>query len=145
MTTTSRVIDSQEDLAKLILLLGKRGKPFTVTLKDGKHKTDGQNNLRFRWYQEAAQQLGEYDESGYRAYCKAHFGVQKLVNKDPEFREKWQKATENATYEQKLMLMVEPFDFPVTRLMNTKEASQFLDDVYNHFTGLGVVLTEPDK
>jgi hypothetical protein len=39
--------------------------------------------------------------------------------------------------------MLEPFDFAVTRLMNTKQQAQYLNQIYVHFTGLGMRLTEP--
>jgi len=36
-------------------------------------------------------------------------------------------------------------DFPVTRLMKTKEKAEYLDRLYEHFTGQGVVLTKPGQ
>jgi hypothetical protein len=46
-------------------------------------------------------------------------------------------------YEQKLELMVEPFDFPVTSAMNIAQHGAFLDEVKRHFDGLGFQLTDP--
>jgi hypothetical protein len=39
---------------------------------------------------------------------------------------------------------MEPFDFPVTRLMKKRQKMEYLDQIYTHFTGLGMRLTSPD-
>ena len=44
----------------------------------------------------------------------------------------------------KIKLMMAPLDLPVTRLMNTKQSTQYLDDIYQHFTSEGVALTQPE-
>jgi hypothetical protein len=46
-------------------------------------------------------------------------------------------------YTQKLALMMEPLDFPITRLMTTKQATAYLDGVHRHFSEKGIVLTDP--
>ena len=40
--------------------------------------------------------------------------------------------------------MAVPIDLPVTRIMKTGQKKRYLDDVYDHFTGLGVRLTDPE-
>ncbi len=47
-------------------------------------------------------------------------------------------------YETKMALMVEPFDFPVTRIMTVDQERRFLDDVFRFYTEQGIVLTDPD-
>jgi len=44
-------------------------------------------------------------------------------------------------YGQKLELMVEPFDFPVTSAMTVKQHSEFLDKTAQHLRELGIHLT----
>ena len=39
--------------------------------------------------------------------------------------------------------MMEPFDFAVTRLMNKKQKTAYLDGVHRHFSEKGIVLTDP--
>jgi DNA replication and repair protein RecF len=42
--------------------------------------------------------------------------------------------------------MMEPLDFPITRLMDTSQKGRYLDEIYRHFTEQGVILTiPPDK
>jgi len=41
--------------------------------------------------------------------------------------------------------MMIPIDLPVTSAMTTKQKTKYLDEVYKHFTGLGIQLTEPRR
>ena len=55
------------------------------------------------------------------AYCKLHFGVPILRRDSLEYRQKYDRIIRPMSYEQKLELMVEPFDFPVTSAMNVAQ------------------------
>ena len=46
-------------------------------------------------------------------------------------------------YEQKLALMMEPLDFPILRLMTTKQATAYLDAIHRHFSQKAIALTDP--
>ena len=39
---------------------------------------------------------------------------------------------------------VKDMDLPVTRLMTTKQQTQFMDDVQRHWSGMGIRLTDPE-
>lgn len=39
--------------------------------------------------------------------------------------------------------MMEPMDFPVTRLMTKAQKTAYLDSVHRHFSEKGIVLTDP--
>lgn len=79
----------------------------------------------------------------YRAFCKLHFGVPILRNEHGEFRAKYDEKVKWRAYMDKLAFMAEPFDFPVTRLMTTRQHKKYLDAIYVHFTSLGFDLTDP--
>lgn len=81
----------------------------------------------------------------YRAFCKLHFGVPILRNENERFCQLYDKKVKWRSYADKLEFMAEPFDFPVTRLMTTRQHKQYLDAIYVHYTGLGYRLTEPNK
>jgi hypothetical protein len=117
--------------------------PYTVAIKDGKHRTNPQNRLQHMWMKEAADQLRDNDAEGYRAYCKLHFGVPILRNEDEDYRAKYDKLIRPLPYETKIEYMREP-GWPVTRVMTTKQKTEYLDAVHAHLSGLGVLLTEPD-
>lgn len=111
--------------------------------EQGDERTNPQNRLQQLWHSEAANQLRDESAEEKRAYCKLHFGVPILRN-DEAFRASYDRVIKPMDYQTKLALMAEPFDFPVTRLMTVKQKKQFLDAVFDHYTGLGVSLSHPD-
>lgn len=118
--------------------------PFTVAIKAGKHRTNSQNSLQRKWMVEASDQLQDETAEEKRGFCKLHFGVPILRNADDSFCEEYDRVIKPLPYEHKLRLMMVPFDFRVTSLMNTKQKTQYLDAVANHFREQGVQLTMPD-
>ena len=101
-----------------------------------------QNNLQYTWHMEASEQ-GDCTASEYRAYCKAHFGIPILFESNPDFRDKFKKITIGMNYEQKMLLMTPPVDFPITSLMTVKQHSEYLDKVYVFYTSKGFRLSLP--
>jgi hypothetical protein len=112
--------------------------------RESRHRTWQQNKLQRKWCLEAEQQ-GDCTAEEYRGYCKLHFGVPILRAEDEEFAAKYEQYIRGLPYETKMALMMEPFDFPVTRLMDTDQKARYLNKVYEYFTGLGMRLTEPKK
>ena len=102
-----------------------------------------QNKLQRKWLLEAEAQ-GDHTAEEYRGYCKLHFAVPILRWELPEFREKYDRIVKPMLYEDKLELMQEPLDFPCTRLMSKDQKTRYLDAVYQHFTSLGMRLTDPN-
>lgn len=141
---TTRVLKSKADVELAKTLLDNAPLPSTMTLVKGKRRTEEQNRLQRLWLNEAAEQLGDHTAEEYRGYCKLHFGVPILRGEDEEFREKYDRIIRPHSYEDKMTMMMLPLDFPVTRLMKTGQKKRYLDDVYVHFTGLGVKLTDPE-
>lgn len=141
---TTRVIETKSDIDLLASLLRAKKLPCTVTVVQGRKRSTEQNRLNRLWMNEAAQQLGEYDAEGYRAFCKLHFGVPILRNENEAFREQYDAVVKPLSYEQKIEIMKEPIDLPITRLMTSGQEKRYLDDVWNHFTKLGVKLTDPE-
>ena len=142
--SVATVVNSASDRDRVIELLKNRKPPYMVSIKNGKHRSIEQNRLQRLWINEAAEQLGEYTAEQYRAYCKLCLGVPILRNEDDDFRKAYDKHIRPHSYEDKLEMMAIPLDFPVTRLMKMGQKKRYLDDVFHHFSGLGVLLTEPD-
>ena len=138
------VIKSEGDRTLIRDEIAKRKLPFTVNIAQGKWRTHEQNKLQRLWMKEAAEQLGDETAEEKRAYCKLHLGVPILRAENEEFCEKYDRLIRPLPYEVKLEYMATPLDFPVTRLMTTKQKKQYLDAVYQHFRSLGVALTEPN-
>lgn len=140
---TTRVCENIFDVKEVVRLIQSRPLPLTVTVLKGKHRTTEQNRLQRMWLLEAAEQLGEYTAEEYRAWCKLHLGVPILRAENEDFMEKYDRIIKPHSYEDKLEMMAVPLDFPVTRLMTTKQLTQYLDAMHQHFTELGVQLTQP--
>ena len=137
----SRIVETQQDCDLLIRLIGSKPRPFTVAIRDGKHRTPPQNRLQHKWYQEAAEQLGEYDAGEYKNRCKLRFGVPILRATCDKFADMWEKSVEHLPHETKVEMM----EFiSVTRLMTTKEKTQYLDAVQKFLLERGADLTRPD-
>lgn len=143
---TTRIIKTTDQRADLCALLSNIEKlPITVTWVQGKDRTGQQNALAFAWYKEIADQLGDRDAHDVRAHCKLNIGVKMLVTEDLEFREQWTKFfRDRFTYEEKLALMLEPHDYPVTRIMRVSQMTRYLEGIIETYTPMGVQLTMPE-
>lgn len=119
-------------------------KYVVFTWRHSKHRTLKQNRLQRLWLAEAEKQ-GDQTAEEYRAYCKLHFGVPIMRQQSEVFREKYDRIIRPLDYEKKLELMMVPFDFPVTRLMDATNETKYLDKVYQFFTGMGFKLTDPES
>ena len=109
-----------------------------------KDRSLSQNRLQYKWFLEAQQQ-DDLKAFEVRAYCKLHLGVPILRRDSEDYREKYDRLIKPMGYEQKLELMVEPFEFPVTSAMNVKQHAEYLDAVCVHLTSQGIKLTDPSE
>lgn len=125
-------------------ILKSNGRGLIEIKTADRSRTVEQNKLQRKWMNEAAEQ-GDCTAEEYRAYCKLHFGVAILTGGSDEFAVQWESVMRHLPYEAKLKAMAEPFDFPVTRLMTAKQKAAYLNQIYQHFTGLGFKLTEPKR
>lgn len=142
---TTRIIRSHDEVDGLSRLLKARALPVTVHITAGEDRTGQQNALAFRWFTEVAEQLGDRTASDVRAHCKLHHGVGMLHVENDDFREQWDRLIRDRfTYEEKLALMLPPHDYPVSRLMNVKQMSRWMDAVHAEYAGMGVRLTDPE-
>ncbi len=66
-----------------------------------------------------------------------------LRAENDDFCEKYDRIIRPLPYEAKLEMMMEPLDFPITRIMSTKQKTDFLDGVAKYWSGLGYRLTDP--
>lgn len=144
MATVNRIIQNEYDRKMFIRFIEGRKVPFTVSLMDGKHRTTDQNRLQRLWMTEIAAQLGDRTPEEARGYCKLTIGVPLLREENDVFRAKYDSVVKPLTYEQKLAIMMEPLDLPVTRIMTTRQKTAYLDGIFRHFSEQGVVLTLPD-
>lgn len=145
----SRVGTLQEGMAAIGRLpriitdaIGMWGKVEVVVRPYEPKKSHDQDRLQGKWCKEAAEQ-GDMTAEEYRGFVKLHFGVPILCRDSDEYRQAYERIIRPLPYDQQLALMQRPFDFAVTRGMTKRQKAEFLNDVWNHFTGLGFRLTDP--
>lgn len=140
---TTRFLETDHDRRMLIRFLEGQPLPITVSLTKGGKRSIQQNKLQRLWLNEISEQLADQSPEEVRGYCKLTIGVPILRAENDTFRERYDAIVRPLPYEQKLALMMEPLDFPVSRLMTTKQATAYLDGVHRHFSEKGIVLTDP--
>lgn len=141
---TSRIISTETDRQLLLRWLAGVVLPYTVDVTKGRRRSVEQNRLQRLWLNEIAEQLGDQTAEEVRGYCKLTIGVPILRAENESFCEKYDRLIRPLPYETKLELMMEPLDFPVTRLMSTEQKTRYLDGVARHFAEKGIVLTQPE-
>lgn len=141
----SRSIRNEADLTLLFRWLKGRKRPFTVDVKDGRKRSIDQNRLAHLWFKEAAEQLGDRTPSDVRAWAKLYVGIPILREENKDFKAKYDRLIRPHSVEDKLEMMVEPFDFPVTRLMTTEQGTRFLEQVEQKLLEMGIALTQPEQ
>jgi len=142
---TSRIVTSEHERRMFIKLVEGQSLPFTASTVHGKSRTWIQNKLQRKWMQEIAEQLGDRTAEDVRAYCKLTIGVPIRRRDDADYCEKYDRIIRPLPYDSKIALMAEPIDFPVTRDMNTKQKTEYLNEVFQHFSEQGVILTIPQS
>jgi len=141
---TARFLETEADRKLLIRFIEDQPLPLTVTLSKGGKRTLRQNKLQRLWVNEIAEQLGDRTPEEVRGYCKLTIGVPILRAEHEGFRERYDAIVRPLPYEQKLALMMEPMDFPITRLFSTNQHTRYLDGIVKHFSEKGIALTIPE-
>lgn len=141
---STRFLETEQDRKMLVRFIEGQPLPLTVSLTKGGKRSLRQNKLQRLWLNEISEQLGDQTPEEVRGYCKLTLGVPILRAENDAFRERYDAIVRPLPYEQKLALMMEPLDFPISRIMTTKQATAYLDGVHRHFSERGVVLTDPE-
>ncbi|MCB2080936.1 MAG: hypothetical protein KDE55_24950, partial [Novosphingobium sp.] len=140
----TRFIETDRDRATFIRFVESQALPFSASVSRSGRRSVKQNKLQRLWLSEIAEQLGDRTPEEVRGYCKLTIGVPILRDENEDFRDKYDRIVRPLPYPQKLAIMMEPLDLPVTRLMTTKQHASYLDGIYRHFTEQGLALTDPD-
>ena len=109
------------------------------------NRAEMQNRTVFMWYREIAKAKGDETATDVRAYCKLHYGVPILREDNDDFREDYDQIVRPLSYENKLKIMVEPLDLPVTRIMSVDQMQRYMEEVEKYGYSFGVELTIPNE
>lgn len=139
----TKIIRTPENVEALADMLRNRKMPMTVQWAQGAPLSNAQRRLSFRWYQDAAAQLGDQTAAETRAECKAVFAAPILCQHSEAFRASWTTLRHRLTHEE-ILRFVEQTELPMTSLMNVKQMTDYLDAVHRHYSQQGVRLTDPE-
>ena len=139
----TKIIREPEHIDALSRLLAGRKLPITVSWAQGAPLSDAQRRLSFRWYQDAARQLGDQTPAETRAECKVVFGAPILCRDNDRFRASWESLRQRFAHEE-ILRFVEQTELPMTSIMTVKQMTEYLDGVQRHYSAQGVRLTDPE-
>lgn len=102
--------------------------PLTISIMEGAKRTNPQNDLQHAIYEEVAKQLGDRTAEDAKKESKLRVGVPILRRDDAKFRAIYdEKVKDVYSYEQKIAMMGEPFNFPVTSRFTTKQSAEYTE------------------
>lgn len=116
-------------------------KPVCVQIKPySEDRSVAQNRLSHKWYGEISTQGGEYTPAQIHDRCKYRYGIPIMVD-DPTFVKFWDRVMSTQPSYEQIVDEIMPIT-PVTRLMNVKQMTQYLNDMQREMS-LKYQLTDP--
>ena len=146
MTAETFIVNSEETLKRFqdrVKELFTEKKHIRFSWIVGAKRSLDQNGLSFAYYRTLAAQDGQADEGYYRATCKLDFGIPILCVEPAVKQQFLMLGKYKLTREDKLSLMLEPFNIPVTSLMNRKQFSEYIEKIERQWPS--VDFTAPKK
>lgn len=133
------VMDNFIGYVSQLRLAGKR--PVVEFVKQS--RSLDQNALAFAMYKQIGAQVEDQSISDIRRECKLVHGIPILRRDDQKFRDMYNKTIlHNLVYEEKLEAMEW---FPVTRLMNKTQFSEYLDTIIREYSKQGISIVMPGE
>jgi hypothetical protein len=132
------------DLIPALAFIGQAQPPYVITFKAGEEsRRDQQNRFAFEAYAQIAAILGDRTPNDVRAETKLHCGIA-IMRQDDDFRAKYDAMIRPLPYETKLAMMIEPFDFAVTRLMTVRQMTAYISQMLTYWDERGASVMVPD-
>ena len=139
------IVNSDPSLQEAIGLMREdytRHRFLRVKWTTGQKRSALQNDQIYVWYDQIARELREDDKTGWRRFCKLHFGVPILRDGDADFRAFYDLAVKWLQYPDKLKAMDH---IDITSRMNKTQLSKYHEAMQDHFKPLGVALKYQEK
>ena len=126
--------------------LKETGKPIIIEIKY-RSRTNDQNALINALYRDIANIAKEqgYTFDQVRAMSKLHVGIPLMREESEKFRLQYDTIVKPAPYEMKLELMLDPIDFPVTRIMTTSQLSEYSKRLCDYWSQQGYPIMLPNE
>lgn len=137
---TTRTITTPHQRDQWAAYLAALPLPLTVTVVQGKKRSDAQNRTIHMWFHQLSGEFG--DEIGeVKGFCKAKFGLPIMKRDCPAWVEKYSPMYGPLDYQTKIAL----FEIlPMTRLMKVAQLSEFMDAMQRYYSQMGISLIDPD-
>ena len=137
--TSLTVWENFTEVVSHMRLAGQKPQVEFVTEK----RSLSQNDMSFALYKQIGAQAEDQSISDIRRECKLVHGIPILRRDDEQFRALYNKSIlHNLSYEEKLLAMEW---FPVTRMMNKTQFSEYLDTVIREYSKQGYSLIHPSE
>lgn len=140
MTTYRLETEADRKLAMSRLTTVEVGKGWRCKITRSDKRRDAQNALNWKWCTAIAEQMHDTKEDVHN-YNKLRFGVVILSRDDDEFNAVWTALSDTLDYQEQL----EAIRFiDVTKIMSVKQMKEYLTDIDNYYTGVGIILPRRD-
>ena len=125
-----------EFIAEIPTIYEGADKYVTFQWTTGKDRTTDQNSLAWQCYidlhKARSETFATVDDA--RSHCKLYHGIPLMLAQDEKYLEAWYRMIKDRfTTEEKLDLMLEPFNYPVTSMMKRETFSKWVDRLYAAF------------
>jgi hypothetical protein len=136
-----RLVEDERGRKLLLRFIREQKLPFTIKITEGRLRSTEQNRLQWLWATEAAAARQDTPAKEIQAEWKLNFGVPILCAEDEEFADTWVRVENKFSYNEQLELM----NFlSVTSLMTSRQLSNYLNQIYQHYSEHGIELTDPE-
>lgn len=131
---TQFTVKTPDMMKAVIAHLESRTLPCTIYIEKGAKRSTAQERTHRMWMRELEEQ-GDQMAEEYRGFSKLWFGVGLLKYQSEPWAVAYDNIVKPLDYDQKLKLMMEPISYPLTSIMTTKTFAQYLNDVFQYWTG----------
>jgi len=137
-----RTIRDERDRASVLAFVERKDLPFQVDISD---KLPTRSMLQNRWQGMVMGDLNSQNDSytslEYRAQCKLSIGVPILCRDSEAYNRRFNKFFGHLNFEDRMDLIA---DWPVTRAMDKKQMTEYMESIYRYYLTRGFQLRHPD-
>jgi hypothetical protein len=139
---TELPVRSAEDMSQVQAHLHATSFPFRVIITKALDRTGQQNKTVHKWFGEIAAHRKDMTMLEVKAECNLTYGRPIKDRDDPDWKAVFGYLFDRLNHEKKL-LAIRTLDVPFTRDMNTKQLSEYMDQMQRDYLAQGVSLTIP--
>lgn len=136
----SRILRNRRDLQQWVNFLTGQAFPMTASYVSGAKRTNPQNATAAMWYAQIGAETGE-TPAQVKARCKLTHGRLIMQKDRPDWVTEWEPLYAPIPHHMRLKLFEA---LPLTRLLTTRQMSEYLDAVKREHEEMGIELVDPE-